>query len=170
MTKFSLIINKYIDKTIDLNSKRIMQEALNLIEDEQIISEIELQVLNEIFISLREDFTIIIMQDEVTLDFLITLQKQQKPIIKNEHNINTLINDLKRLNIKQEFSNIENMTLNFLDACEHIEETEIFLIQNIIRYLENNWILKPIETKKYNGEQIRYSKLIPTYCKTLIKN
>ena len=87
--------------------------------------------------------------------------------MKNSHELTCLLNELKN---NEKISKLEKVTLNFLDASEHIEENEILLIQNIIRYLNNNWILKPFEDQKYQGENIKISRLVPTYSKKLIKN
>ena len=64
---------------------------------------------------------------------------------------------------------MENTIINFFDASEHIEENEVLLIQNIIQYLNNNWMLKPVETIDYNNEQIMCTKIVPTYNKHLKK-
>ena len=62
------------------------------------------------------------------------------------------------------------LVINFLEACEHVEEDEVFLIQEIIRYLGNSWELQPFEEMKYNGENVKFSRLLPTYYKKLVKN
>ena len=144
-----------------------MKEALNIIESESVILDDELEILNEIFISIKKDYTINIIQDPTNLDFCLATIKQSLPIMKNSHELTCLLNELKN---NEKISKLEKVTLNFLDASEHIEENEILLIQNIIRYLNNNWILKPFEDQKYQGENIKISRLVPTYSKKLIKN
>ena len=167
MDNFKTIINKYINNATNLNDKRIMKEALNIIESESVILDDELEILNEIFISIKKDYTINIIQDPTNLDFCLAIIKQSLPIMKNSHELTCLLNELKN---NEKISKLEKVTLNFLDASEHIEENEILLIQNIIRYLNNNWILKPFEDQKYQGENIKTSRLVPTYSKKLIKN
>lgn len=167
MDNFKIIINKYINNATNLNDKRIMKEALNIIESESVILDDELEILNEIFISIKKDYTINIIQDPTNLDFCLAIIKQSLPITKNSLELTCLLNELKN---NEKISKLEKVTLNFLDASEHIEENEILLIQNIIRYLNNNWILKPFEDQKYQGENIKISRLVPTYSKKLIKN
>ena len=167
MDNVKIIINKYINNATNLNDKRIMKEALNIIESESVILDDELEILNEIFISIKKDYTINIIQDPTNLDFCLAIIKQSLPIMKNSHELTCLLNELKN---NEKISKLEKVTLNFLDASEHIEENEILLIQNIIRYLNNNWILKPFEDQKYQGENIKISRLVPTYSKKLIKN
>ncbi len=167
MDNFKIIINKYINNATNLNDKRIMKEALNIIESESVILDDELEILNEIFISIKKDYTINIIQDPTNLDFCLAIIKQSLPIMKNSHELTCLLNEFKN---NEKISKLEKVTLNFLDASEHIEENEILLIQNIIRYLNNNWILKPFEDQKYQGENIKISRLVPTYSKKLIKN
>ncbi len=167
MDNFKTIINKYINNATNLNDKRIMKEALNIIESESVILDDELEILNEIFISIKKDYTINIIQDPTNLDFCLAIIKQSLPIMKNSHELTCLLNEFKN---NEKISKLEKVTLNFLDASEHIEENEILLIQNIIRYLNNNWILKPFEDQKYQGENIKISRLVPTYSKKLIKN
>ena len=167
MDNFKIIINKYINNATNLNDKRIMKEALNIIESESVILDDELEILNEIFISIKKDYTINIIQDPTNLDFCLAIIKQSLPIMKNSHELTCLLNELKN---NEKISKLEKVTLNFLDASEHIEENEILLIKNIIRYLNNNWILKPFEDQKYQGENIKISRLVPTYSKKLIKN
>ena len=170
MDNFQNIINKYINLSKNLNDKRIMKEALNIIESESIILDDELEILNEIFKSLKDDYTINIIQDPTNLDFCLAIMKQPLPIIKNSHELTLLLNELKGSISDKNTTELENAVLNFLEASEHIEENEILLIQNIIRYLNNDWILKPFENQKYLGENIKISRLVPTYSKKLIKN
>lgn len=170
MENFKSIINKYVKMTSNQNDKRIIQEALNLINSESTILENEFDILNEIFIYLKKDYTINIIQDPTNLDFCLAIIKQQNPFIKNKHELNSLVCELKLYLLNKNINKIENTVLNFLDASEHIEENEILLIQNIIRYLNNEWILKPFENQKYLGEEIKISRLIPTYSKKLTKN
>lgn len=172
MDNFHNIINKYINLSKNLNDKRIMKEAINIIESETVILDDEIEILNEIFKSLKENYTINIIQDPTNLDFCLAIMKQQLPIIKNSHELTNLLNEIKSsINISNKnTTKLETIVLNFLEASEHIEENEILLIQNIIRYLNNDWILKPFENQKYLGENIKISRLVPTYSKKLIKN
>ena len=170
MDNFQNIINKYINLSKNLNDKRIMKEALNIIESESVILDDELEILNEIFKSLKDDYTINIIQDPTNLDFCLAIMKQPLPIIKNSHELTLLLNELKGSISDKNTTELENAVLNFLEASEHREENEILLIQNIIRYLNNDWILKPFENQKYLGENIKISRLVPTYSKKLIKN
>lgn len=170
MYNFVNIISNHMEHITNLNDKRIMQEAINIIESENIILDAEIDILDEIFMALKKDYTIKIIQDPTNLDFCLAITKQQEPIIKNKHELNNLVNELKKFQSLKPITKIENTVLNFLDASEHIEENEVLLIQNIIRYLNNDWILRPLETQKYLGEEIRLSRLVPTYCKKLVKN
>ncbi len=170
MDNFSQIIKEYMAHVTDLNDKRIMQEAITLIDSKFDITDTEIDILNEMFMSLKEDYTLKIIQDPTNLDFCIAISKQEIPIIKNKHELNDLVDELKRFSLNFETSNIEKSALVFLESSEHIEENELYIIQNIIRYLNNDWSLSPIENQKYLGEQIRISKLKPTYNKILIKN
>ena len=47
MENFKSIINKYVKMTSNQNDKRIMQEALNLIDSESTILENEFDILNK---------------------------------------------------------------------------------------------------------------------------
>ena len=85
MDNFKIIINKYINNATNLNDKRIMKEALNIIESESVILDDELEILNEIFISIKKDYTINIIQDPTNLDFCLAIIKQSLPIMKNSH-------------------------------------------------------------------------------------
>lgn len=165
MNNFSQIIKDYMEHITNFNDKRIMQEAITLVNSETDITDEEINILSEIFMSLKEDYTLEIIQDPTNLDFCIAIVKQETPIIENKHELNVLVNELKRFSLKYPISKIENAALLFLDASEHIEEEEFLLIQNIIRYLNNDWCLSPIEHQKY----LRVSRLISTYCKKLIK-
>lgn len=170
MYNFIKIINNHMEHVTNINDKRIMKEAINIIESEEVILDDELNILNEVFISLKEDYTIKIIQDPTNLDFCLAIIKQPAPIIKNQHELNSLVTELKRYSLSKPITKIESVALNFLDASEHIEENEILLVQNIIRYLNNDWILKPLEKQKYLGEEVRLSRIVPTYCKKMIKN
>lgn len=169
MYDFINVIKDYMQHITNLSDKRIMQEAINIAESEAEILDSEITVLNEIFMALKEDYTIKIIQDPVNLDFCLAIVKQEPPIIRNKRDINVLANELKRNSLKKSLTPYETIALNFLDASEHIEDNEILLIQNIIRYINNEWLLQPIEQQKYMGENIRVSRLVPTYSKKLIK-
>ena len=166
MLDFHEIISQYINDVTNQNDKKILQQAINLIESEPIILDEELDILTEFFSALKKDYTIKVITDEKTLDFCIAMVKQDEPIVQNKYQLKILVEKLKKFKSNQNVSKIENAALKFLEASEHIEENETMLIQNIINYLNNNWTLKPIET---NDEQIKYSRLIPVYSKHLRK-
>ncbi len=166
MLDFHEIISQYINDVTNQNDKKILQQAINLIESEPIILDEELDILTEFFSALKKDYTIKVITDEKTLDFCIAMVKQDEPIVQNKYQLKILVEQLKKFKSNQNVSKIENAALKFLEASEHIEENETMLIQNIINYLNNNWTLKPIET---NDEQIKYSRLIPVYSKHLRK-
>lgn len=169
MHNFQNIINDYIKNVINKNDRRIMICALNILEAEEIISDTEINILNEIFMLLKEDYTLAIKQDQNTLDFIIVIEQQPVPIIENKHDLNVLCNELKRIAEHKNISNAEKSIITFLNACEHIEENEVLVIDKIINSIINNWTLTPIEQKEQNKKIIRYTKFIPTYNKCLIK-
>lgn len=169
MHEFSKIIDSYLGHITDLNDRNIIQEALIIIDSEENINDDELNVLNEIFMSLKEDYTLKIIQDSEDLNFCIAIIKQDIPIIKNRHNLNILLNELKRFSLNNTISKIENTVLTFFEACEHIEENEFYLIQSIIKNLNNDWTLSPIKSETSQDEIIKISKLIPTYNKQIIR-
>lgn len=170
MLTFEEIINNYLSYVTVTNDKRIMKEAINLIESEPIILDHEFDILNEIFSYLKMDYTLKIIQDPETLEFCIAIIKQNTPIIENKHDVNILLHELKYNCKNREISNMEKTIINFFDASEHIEENEVLLIQSIIQYLNSNWMLKPIETIDYNNEKVKCTKIVPTYNKHLKKN
>lgn len=167
MNNFIATINNYISHLSNPNDIRILKQAINLLELSPILTRNELEILNEIFTSLREDYTLSIMQDRNNLNYMVVIKKQTKPIIENKHDLNVLLTELKKINSND--STIENIIINFIDACEHIEENEILIIKQILRYLNNEWSLKPLIKKQYEDETIRYSYLTPCYRKELIK-
>ncbi len=167
--EFIEVIKNYMKNVTNKNDLRIMNEAVNILEAEMILNNEELDVLNELFISLREDYTLFFMQDRETLEFLLAIKKQEIPIIENKHNLNILACELKRMSLDKNISKLEKTVLTFLDACEHIEENEVISIQKIMEYINNNWTLKPIEEYKYNDETVRCSKIVPSYQKKFIK-
>ncbi len=169
MNSFSKIIKDYMEHITDFNDKRIMQEAITLIDSESDITDEEVNILNEIFMSLKEDYTLEVIQNPNNLEFCYAITKQEIPIIQNKHELNVLVNELKRFSLNYSISKIENAALLFLDASEHIEEDEFLLIQNIIRHLTDDWCLSPIEEQKHSDGIIRISRLIPKYSKKLIK-
>ena len=169
MHNFLDIINDYIKNVSNKGDKRVMLCAINLLEAEEIISEDEINILNEIFMALKEDYTLTTMQDYETLDFIIVIKQQKNHIIENKHDVNVLCNELKRLASTMDTTVTEKSIINFFCACEHIEENEVLVIEKIIDSIVNNWALNPIEQKEENGELIRYTKFIPTYTKGLVK-
>lgn len=168
MNNFLNTLEKYTETVSDINDKKLLQEAIQIYDTTPLISEDEFDILNEIFLSLRADKTLSIIQDPTNLDFCISIINQPTPLIKNKHDIIVILNELKRLHNLN--NRAETLVVNFLEACEHVEEDEVFLIQDIVRYLGNSWVLQAFEEMKYNGEQIKYSRLVPTYSKRLIKN
>lgn len=169
MHNFLEVVNDYVKNVVNKNDRRIMLCALNILEAEEIISNDEINILNEIFMALKEDYTLAITQDRETLDFMIAIKKQEAPIIENKHDVNVLCNELKRLASTMDTTVTEKSIINFFCACEHIEENEVLVIEKIIDSIVNNWALNPIEQKEENGELIRYTKFIPTYTKGLVK-
>ena len=169
MSQFEQIIKKHIHKTNKINDRRIMIEAFELLTDEPILTNNEIDILKEIFMFLKEDYTLSITQDKQTLGFILEISKQEIPIIENKHNVNVLCNELYKSSDCVSMSKLEDAILVFLYACEHIEENEILIIHEIISLLEKNWTLAPIEEKIENENKVKYSKLIPTYQKKLIK-
>lgn len=166
MNNFISTINNYISHLSNPNDIRILEEAINLLELSPILTKNEIEVLNEMFTSLREDYTLSIMQDRSNLNYMIVIKKQEQPIIENKHDLNVLLTELKKINNN---SIIEKVVINFIDACEHIEENEILRIKQILNYLNNEWTLKPLTEKQYKNETIRCSYLTPCYRKQLIK-
>ncbi len=169
MSNFKDIINKYNDKIIRSNDKRILIEAINLLDDEPILTDTELNVLKEIFMALKEDYTLDITQDREQLEFMVEIQKQDVPIIENKHDLNELCNELIQSTNCQSITQLESVVITFLCACEHIEENEICIIKEIIKLIEKNWTLSPIIQKEKNGKIYRYTKFVPTYSKQLVK-
>ena len=168
MNNFLETLEMYTETVSDSNDKKLLSEAIQIYDTTPLITEDEFNILNEIFLSLRADKTLSIIQDPTNLNFCISIVNQNNPSIKNKHDIVVILNELKRIH---NYNNrAETLVINFLEACEHVEEDEIFLIQEIIRYLGNSWILNPFEEMKYNGELVKYSRLLPTYSKRLVKN
>ncbi len=150
MPNYIETIKKHIALSKNQNDKRIMNIALNLLLDSPIFSKEEIDILNDIFTYLKLDYTLNIIQDYETLNFGIELSLQDAPIIENKHDVMNLYHELSTNNSKH--VSIEDCVLTFLDACEHIEENEILVINKIIDFMEKNWTLSPIvekENKKY---------------------
>lgn len=169
MPNFKSIIKDYIKIVSNENDKRIMLTALNILNAQSIISDEEVKVLEEIFMSLKEDYTLEIKQDRDTFDFMIVITEQNIPVIENKHDINVLYHELLKSSNVSNRSNIENVILTFFDACEHIEEDEVLVINKIIYYLTNNWTLSTIREKKLENNSVRCSNIIPSYQKKLIR-
>ena len=112
MPNFLDIINDYVKNVVNKNDRRIILCAINLLEAEDLISNDEINVLNEIFLALREDYTLSIKQDRETLDFMIAIEKQDTPIIENKHDVIILCNELKRLT-SNNITNMQNAIINF---------------------------------------------------------
>ena len=168
MNNFLDTLEKYTDTVSELNDKKLLAEAIQIYDTTPLISDVEFNVLNEIFLSLRVDKTLSIIQDPTNLNFCISILEQKNPAIENKHDVIVILNELKRIHNLD--NRAETLVINFLEACEHVEEDEVFLIQEIIRYLGNSWELQPFEEMKYNGENVKFSRLLPTYYKKLVKN
>ena len=169
MSNFKTIIKNYIKNVSNVNDKRIMIEAVNIIDAKNILSDNEINVLKEVFMALKEDYTLAITQDRDTFNFMLAITEQEIPIVENKHELNVLYNLLKKDVENREISKLEETILTFLDACEHIEEDEVLIINKIIQYLTNNWALSPLNKKEIKGKEIRFSYITPTYNKSLVK-
>ena len=167
MSNFQTLIDNYIRKTINENDKKIMQIGANILSLEPIITGIEIETLNEMFKALKEDYTLVLSQDYDTLEPEILIVKQEIPIIQNKHNINVLYT---RLVVQEEISELENTVLLLFNSCEHIEESEIIMIDRIINLIENNWSFKGIKTKLIDDVEVRYSILTFNLEKKLVKS
>lgn len=164
---FLSTLEKYTNVVSNENDRKFLSEAIQLYDTEPLISEDEFKILNEMFLSLRVDKTLQIIQDPTNLNFCISIVNEDVPEFQNKHDILIILNELKRL---QTFGNrAEALVVSFLESCEHVEEDELFLIQEIIRYLGSSWKLMPFEEMKYNGEVVKYSRLVPTYSKQLVR-
>lgn len=161
MSDFINIIKKFIKRSKCMNDKRIMMTALNILDLEKIITDEELNNLDEIFSALKEDYTLFVTSDMDTLEQIVIITEQVVPIIENKHDVDSLYNYLCKL----ETTNIEKTVLNFFDACAHIEENEVMVINQIIDMLENSWSLNGIEKKMIDNKKVRVLKFKPTYTK-----
>lgn len=159
MPNFIETIKKHILQSNNQNDKRIMNIALNLLIDSPILSDEEINVLNDIFTCLKFDYTLSIVQDPETLQFGVEISMQETPIIENKHDVMKLYKELAT-NIDKKIS-IEDCVLTFLDACEHIEENEVLVINKLLDFMEKNWTLSPI-TEKNNK---RYTFILPCHHK-----
>lgn len=169
MPNFKSIIKEYVKNVCNENDKRIMVAALNMLEASNILSDTEINTLKEIFMALKEDYTLEIKQDRETLDFMVVITEQNIPIIENKHDLNVLYHELLNNSNPVNRTKLDNTVLTFLDACEHIEEDEILVISKILQYLTNNWSLSPIEEKIIKNKPVKCSRIIPTYHKKLAK-
>lgn len=169
MPKFKDIIKEYVKNVYNENDKRIMVAALNILNASDIISENELDILKEIFMALKEDYTLTIKQDRETFNFMIVISEQNVPVIENKHDINVLYHELQKNSNPLERTRLEDAILTFFDACEHIEEDEVLVINKAIQYITNNWSLGPIEEKETKNGLVRCTHIIPSYNKRLVK-
>lgn len=167
MGNFNDIIKRAIKRSHCMNDKRIMITALNILDLKDIITEEELKYLNEIFMALKEDYTLSVTSDRDTLEQVVVISKQIVPIVENKHDVATLYNYLS----KEKTNKLENAVLNFFDACSHIEEDEVMIINQIVDMLENSWALKNIEKQDIDGKIVGILKFKPKYqkVKTLVK-
>lgn len=161
MSNFINLIKKAVKRSKCMNDKRIMITALNILDLEFVINNEEIVYLNEIFTALKEDYTLFVTSDEDTLEQVIVMKKQEVPIVENKHDVDTLYKELSNFMT----NNLEGVVLNFFRACEHIEEVEVMIINQIIDMLENNWCLRSIERKKEDDNDIRVIKFRPNYNK-----
>lgn len=161
MSDFINIIRNSMKSTKCMNDKRIMMTALNILDLEKVMNDDELNNLNEIFSALKEDYTLFVTSDIDTLEQIVIITEQVVPIIENKHDVASLYNYLSKLKT----NNIEQTVLNFFDACAHIEENEVMVINQIIDMLENSWSLNGIEKKMIDNKKVRVLKFKPTYTK-----
>lgn len=161
MSDYINIIKKSIKSTKCMNDKRIMMTALNILDLENVVTDEEINNLNEIFSALKEDYTLFVTSDIDTLEQIVIITEQVVPIIENKHDVDSLYNYLSKLKT----NNIEQTVLNFFDACAHIEEDEVMVINQIIDMLENSWSLNGIEQKMIDNKKVRVLKFKPTYTK-----
>lgn len=167
MSDYINIIKKSIKRSKCMNDKRIMMTALNILDLEKIITDEELNNLDEIFSALKEDYTLFVTSDIDTLEQIVIITEQVVPIIENKHDVDSLYNYLSKLKT----NNIEQTVLNFFYACAHIEENEVMVINQIIGMIENSWSLNGIKQKTIDNKKVRVLKFKPTYTrvKTLTK-
>ncbi len=167
MGNFNDIIKRAIKRSHCMNDKRIMITALNILDLKDIITEEELKYLNEIFMDLKKDYTLSVTSDRDTLEQVVVISKQIVPIVENKHDVSVLYNYLS----KEKTNKLEKVVLNFFDACSHIEEDEVMIINQIIDMLENSWALKNIEKHDIDGKEVRILKFKPKYqkVKALVK-
>ena len=167
MGNFNDIIKRAIKRSHCMNDKRIMITALNILDLKDIITEEELKYLNEIFMALKKDYTLSVTSDRDTLEQVVVISEQIVPIVENKHDVATLYNYLS----KEKTNKLENVVLNFFDACSHIEEDEVMIINQIVDMLENSWALKNIEKQDIDGKIVGILKFKPKYqkVKTLVK-
>lgn len=161
MSDFINIIRNSMKSTKCMNDKRIMMTALNILDLEKVMNDDELNNLNEIFSALKEDYTLFVTSDIDTLEQIVIITEQVVPIIENKHDVASLYNYLSKLKT----NNIEQTVLNFFDACAHIEENEVMVINQIIDMLENSWSLNGIEQKMIDNKKVRVLRFKPTYTK-----
>lgn len=167
MSDFINIIKRNIQHSQCMNDKRIMLVALNILDLEKVITDEELDNLDEVFAALKKDYTLSVSSDRDTLEPVVIIMNQTIPIVENKHDVCILYNILNKLNTTR----IERTVLSFFDACAHIEETEVMVINQIIDMLENNWSLNGIERKFVDNREVRVLKFKTAYksVKTLIK-
>ena len=167
MGNFNDIIKRAIKRSHCMNDKRIMITALNILDLKDIITEEELKYLNEIFMALKKDYTLSVTSDRDTLEQVVVISEQIVPIVENKHDVATLYNYLSQ----EKTNKLENAVLNFFDACSHIEEDEVMIINQIVDMLENSWALKNIEKQDIDGKIVGILKFKPKYqkVKTLVK-
>ena len=159
MGNFNDIIKRAIKRSHCMNDKRIMITALNILDLKDIIT--------EIFMALKKDYTLSVTSDRDTLEQVVVISKQIVSIVENKHDVSVLYNYLS----KEKTNKLEKVVLNFFDACSHIEEDEVMIINQIIDMLENSWALKNIEKHDIDGKEVRVLKFKPKYqkVKALVK-
>ena len=165
MPNYKSIIKEYIKHITNENDKRIIVCALNLLEGRELITNDEVDLLNETFMALKEDYTLKFKQDRKTLGFMLAIEEQVVPVIENKHELNVLYHKLQENTLGNDL--FENLVLNLIDACEHIEEDEVITIMKVIQYMTNNWNFGKLETREENGKTIRCSLITPVRIKEL---
>ena len=53
-----------------------------------------------------------------------------------------------------EMSSAEKCVLNLFNACEHVEENEIIVVDTIVDYFGKNWTITPLNKVEKDGKMI----------------
>lgn len=152
MSNFKNIIEEYIEKnSLDENDARIINVAIKILDLEPVLEEKEIQVLNDLFQALREDYTLSIGINS-NFNYQVIVEKQSIPEISNKHDVNCLYNKL--ISSVNEMSSAEKCVLNLFNACEHVEENEIIIVDTIVDYFGKNWTITPLNKVEKDGKMI----------------